>query len=176
MTPSVGCVPVGADLRAARLAGSRRLGRSRGPRKSPTKWVLWGEEEQGSVRSFRQGRKRSEADFATTLSRLAPSATGHKPYDCGQTHPGLRPSLGFAHPLPSYAPASGCSDASLSRLAPSATGHKPYDCGQTHPGLCPSLGFAHSLPSYVPAPGCSDASMSADSSASLPISGDTRRG
>ena len=32
---------------------------------------------------------------ASYLSRLAPSATAYKPYDCGKTHPGLRPSLGF---------------------------------------------------------------------------------
>ena len=51
------------------------------------------------------------------LSRLAPSATGHKPSDCGQAHPGPCPSLGVAHSLPSYDPAPGRSDASHRRPA-----------------------------------------------------------
>ena len=38
-----------------------------GPRESPAKRVSWGEEEQGSGRSFRRRRKRREANFATTM-------------------------------------------------------------------------------------------------------------
>lgn len=42
----------------------------RGPRESPAKRVSWGEEEQGSVWSFRRRRKRNAADFATTRQRV----------------------------------------------------------------------------------------------------------
>ena len=39
-------------------------GLNRGPRRSPTKWVRWGKEEQGSERSFSpQRRKRSSRTF-----------------------------------------------------------------------------------------------------------------
>ena len=147
---------VGLRCRASRC--SRRLGRFKGPPQSRL-LALWGEEEQGSEWSFRHRRKRNGADFATTLSRLAPSATGDKPCDCVQIRPGLRPTR-----LRSSAPVlSPCSRVLgrffLLRLAPSATGDKPCDCVQIRPGLRPTrLRSSAPLRSYLPAPGCSDAS------------------
>ena len=40
--------------------------RRKGPHGSPAERAAWGEEKQGSVRSFRHRRKRRKADFAST--------------------------------------------------------------------------------------------------------------
>lgn len=58
------------------------------------------------------------------LSRCAPSATGHKSSDCGETHPvACGPLLGLSPPLRTYAPAPGRSALLSKHTKPPAVLH-----------------------------------------------------
>ena len=116
-------------------------------------------ELQGEVRDMGPGRRCHAADWA--------HGRVDKPSDSGQTRFGLWPSLGSAHPFPTYLPYAPILRASLSRCGGCATRGCPYPfcpcgtfppdrgnrpCGSehNHSGFWPSLvSVPHSGPSAL---------------------------
>ena len=100
-------------------------------------------ELQGEVRDMGPGRRCHAADWA--------HGRVDKPSDSGQTRFGLWPSLGSAHPFPTYLPYAPILRASLSR-SHWARGRvdNSDDSAKTHSRLGRSLGFWHPLCRYLP--------------------------